>query len=185
MTKPSLTKICLCCNEEKTFDAFHKDKQKSDGLTSHCKDCRKKEAAERWPKYKDKASVVSKEWKKQNKNKVAAHARKNRLKNLDVRKEYDKKRAIELPEYFAYKTAKRRGAKLQRTPAWLSSDDLWIIEEAYSLAKLRTEMTGFKWHVDHVLPLQGKTVSGLHVPENLQVIPAILNLQKSSKYDPA
>ena len=40
----------------------------------------------------------------------------------------------------------------------------------YDIAKLRTKCTGKTWEVDHVLPLRGKSVSGLHVPANLQVI---------------
>ncbi len=81
-------------------------------------------------------------------------------------------------------TVKRRTAKMPRTPAWLTADDLWVIEQAYELAALRTKLFGFSWHVDHVLPLQGKKVSGLHVPNNLQVIPWNDNVSKSNKFLP-
>ena len=79
-------------------------------------------------------------------------------------------------------TVKRRTAKINRTPAWLSFDDHWIIEQAYELAALRTKLFGFAWHVDHIIPLQGKYVSGLHVPVNLQVIPGIDNVRKANTY---
>lgn len=82
-------------------------------------------------------------------------------------------------------TAKRRAALIQRTPKWLTEDDLWMIEQAYELAVLRTQMFSFDWHVDHIIPLQGKSVSGLHVPINLQVIPGKENLSKHVKYTPA
>ena len=78
-------------------------------------------------------------------------------------------------------TAKRRSAKLLRTPRWLTKDHLWMIRQAYYMAKLRTKLFGFKWHVDHVVPLKGVSVSGLHVPWNLQVIPATQNIKKSNK----
>lgn len=98
-------------------------------------------------------------------------------------KQYSKWHLRTKPHQYAAKTAKRRAAKLLRTPKWLTADDLFIIEEAYHLAKLRTEVIGISWHVDHILPLQGKKVSGLHVPNNIQVIPAKQNLQKSNKCD--
>ena len=73
---------------------------------------------------------------------------------------------------------KRQLDKIQRTPAWLTADDLWLIEQFYETAAARTKATGVQWHVDHRLPLRGKTVSGLHVPYNLQVI---LGSENSSK----
>lgn len=79
--------------------------------------------------------------------------------------------------------AKREAAKLQRTPQWLTGEDLWMIEQAYELAALRTSVFGFAWHVDHVLPLQGKKVSGLHTPINLQVIPWVDNLRKGNRLE--
>jgi len=81
--------------------------------------------------------------------------------------------------------AKRRAAKLKRTPAWLTEDDHWMMEQAYELAALRTKFFGFHWHVDHIFPLQGKYVSGLHVPTNLQVVPWLDNVSKANKYLPA
>jgi hypothetical protein len=79
-------------------------------------------------------------------------------------------------------TRKRQTSKLLRTPKWLGSEEYWIIEQAYELAALRTKMFGFAWHVDHVIPLQGKNVSGLHVPQNIQVIPWIDNIRKRNNY---
>ena len=79
--------------------------------------------------------------------------------------------------------AKRRADLLARLPKWLSVDEKWMIGQAYALAKLRSKMTGFDWHVDHVIPLRGKDVSGLHTPYNLQVIPAIENLRKGNRHE--
>ena len=78
--------------------------------------------------------------------------------------------------------AKRRAAKMNRTPKWLTAEDLWVIDEVYELAALRSKITGFKWHVDHIFPLQGENVSGLHVPWNLQVITWKENLSKANKF---
>ena len=84
---------------------------------------------------------------------------------------------------FAANQAKRRSAKLKRTPAWLSADDIWFIQELYDLAQLRTRILGFAWHVDHVIPLQGQLVSGLHTPSNLQVIPGRDNIAKNNAFE--
>jgi 5-methylcytosine-specific restriction endonuclease McrA len=72
----------------------------------------------------------------------------------------------------------RKHAKNQRTPHWLTKDDLWLMREAHALATLRTKMLGYAWEVDHIIPLQGELVSGLHVPTNLQVIPRSQNRAK-------
>lgn len=73
-------------------------------------------------------------------------------------------------------------SKIKRTPPVLTSCDIWMIEEAYELAKMREKMLGGKWEVDHIVPLRGKTVSGLHVPWNLQVIPKSINASKGNKF---
>ena len=80
-------------------------------------------------------------------------------------------------------TRQRQLAKLQRTPAWLTVDDYWLMEQAYELAQLRTRVFGFPWHVDHVLPLRGEHVSGLHVPTNLRVIPGAENSRKGNRVE--
>ena len=76
----------------------------------------------------------------------------------------------------------RKYQKMQRTPSWLTLDDKWFMEEVYHLAQLRTKMLGFEWHVDHIIPIKATNVSGLHVPNNLRVIPAKENLSKNNKF---
>lgn len=79
--------------------------------------------------------------------------------------------------------ANRRASKLQRTPKWVLAEELWLIKEIFDLATLRTKLHGFSWHVDHIIPLQGKLVSGLHTPFNLQVIPWVENITKGNRYE--
>ena len=77
---------------------------------------------------------------------------------------------------------KRYANKKQRTPAWLTLVDFERIENEYRLAALQAKITGTIWHVDHIIPLQGKNVCGLHVPTNLKAIPGMDNLRKSNRY---
>jgi hypothetical protein len=79
--------------------------------------------------------------------------------------------------------ANRRAAKIQRTPAWLTEFDKLKIKCLYQLAAMRNRESDRKWHVDHIIPLQGEFVSGLHVPDNLRVILAIDNLRKNNLYE--
>ena len=80
--------------------------------------------------------------------------------------------------------ARYRSNKLQRTPSWLTEDDHFIIAEIYDLCQQRTKCTGVPHEVDHIIPLQGELVSGLHVPDNLQVLTAYDNHVKSNSYSP-
>ena len=75
-------------------------------------------------------------------------------------------------------SAARRYAEDKATPRWA---DLRAIYEVYLLCQETTRNTGILHHVDHIVPLRGKSVCGLHVAWNLQVIPAADNLKKGNK----
>jgi hypothetical protein len=113
-----------------------------------------------------------------NRRAYAAKPEQYRLYN----KQYRQANAAVLKPKECARTMRRLASKKQRTPAWLTAEDLWMMEQAYELAKQRELLFGFKWDVDHVIPLQGVTVSGLHVPLNLQVIPMSINRSKGAKY---
>lgn len=79
-------------------------------------------------------------------------------------------------------TAKRHAAKMLRMPKWLSTEQKQDIKDLYTMASELEKVFPWKQHVDHVVPLQGKTVSGLHVPWNLQIIPAVWNIAKGNRH---
>jgi hypothetical protein len=72
----------------------------------------------------------------------------------------------------------RKAAVARRTPAWSNLDAVKLV---YLVCEQRTRLTGIAHHVDHFYPLNGKSISGLHVPLNLRVIPATENLRKGAR----
>lgn len=77
------------------------------------------------------------------------------------------------PEKTRAKSALERASRLQRTPLWA---DLELIELFYKSCPEH-------YQVDHIIPLNGKIVSGLHVINNLQYLPRLDNLKKGNKFE--
>ena len=105
-------------------------------------------------------------WGKKNPEKVLVSARKYREKNPGATK-LRPRNTLE----------RKRG----RMPPWLNAGHLAEMEAVYEYcAALRA--CGLDYHVDHIVPSQGKNVSGLHVPWNLQVITREENLRKGNRH---
>ena len=81
--------------------------------------------------------------------------------------------AVYWANYYALKSA--------AIPKWANR---FFIEEIYDLARRRTKITGFPWHVDHIVPIKSHLVCGLHVENNLQVIPMTVNVRKKNRFWP-
>ena len=166
-------KKCNYCHIEKPFTAFYKKATAKDGLFWWCRDCHKE-------KMKANYHVLAndEEYCDAERARIRAFWQNNPDKRLEAGRKYLANNRAKINA----KLKQRYAAKRNRTPKWLTNDDNWIIEQAYELAQLRTQIFGFQWHVDHVVPLHGKLVSGLHVPHNLQVIPAWYNRSKSNRF---
>ncbi len=95
-------------------------------------------------------------------------------RNSNYRKKYPEKQVMHVQ--------KRNALKAQRMPKWLSPQQLAEIAQFYKDSAYLTTYTKTSMHVDHIVPLRGKIVSGLHVPWNLQIIPAIENCSKGNKF---
>jgi hypothetical protein len=121
-------------------------------------------------------------WQNKNPEKKKEANAKYRQKNALKHAEYNKQWFVDNKSKASSYAMKRYATIRNRTPRWLTEDDHWMMEQAYDLAKLRTEIFGFKWHVDHIIPLQGRKVSGFHVPTNLQVIPMSMNCSKGNSF---
>ena len=83
-------------------------------------------------------------------------------------------------KWVAYVVARQKRIK-KATPAWT---DLTAIKQFYIEAQRLTQETGIPHEVDHIIPIKGKLVSGLHVPANLQILTEKENQTKSACYEP-
>jgi len=119
-------------------------------------------------------------WALANPEKKYAIHRKNREKDLENHNARNREWNKNNKPRKAALQAKRKSVILQRTPPW--DPDAHLIVAKYQVAAMLSKASGTPYHVDHIIPLQGKNVSGLHVFSNLRVIPGAENVKKSNKY---
>ena len=142
---------------------------------------------ERYLAKKDENSNRFKIYYDKNKEKICNYQKKYRKKNARLislrRKDYRAQYRIENRGFLAAKNRIRKEQlKLNQTPVWTNLKEINAI---YKQAKRISNIEGRQYHVDHIIPLNGELVSGLHVIENLQIILAKQNLSKGNKYEPA
>lgn len=101
-----------------------------------------------------------------------------RKNNPDKLKSYYDWLITEYPEYLAFNAANRRARLKSATPKWVDFDKIY---EIYQKCAEISSVTGIEYHVDHIIPLQGKNVCGLHVDYNLQILSWEENIKKSNK----
>ena len=137
----------------------------------------------RWAAMSDEEKQKSTEyhslWVRKNREKNRLIARKSYAKKVGGVKRNMNHTTESRAQWFRDKSNQRCGrAKQARFTDEFTS---FVNKEAHELRKLRNKLTGLEWHVDHVLPLRGKDICGLHIWSNLQVIPKIVNLRKGAK----
>ena len=160
-------KTCNKCHIEKPTTEFYKKSTAKDGLFWWCRDCHKAYVKEKYAK-----AYMCPDFAEKERKRVAAY----------FTAHPEKKVAWPTGAKAVANVVRYRTGKAKRTPSWLTPDDFWLMEQAYELAALRTKLFGFKWEVDHEIPLRGKLVSGLHVPDNLRVVPKSVNRDKSNRF---
>lgn len=126
----------------------------------------------------------AKDWYYANKEKKKEYDKKRYAVNKDEMRAYERERR-KLPHRkaaHAEETRRRRMHLKQATPSWITQEDKQLIKDIYTLSAVYNLHSGLKWHVDHILPLRGELVCGLHVPDNLQIILATENIKKHNKH---
>jgi hypothetical protein len=148
--------VCNKCNTEKPLSAFYLH---SNGKPrKQCKEC-----------HYARGSA----WKGCNRESVNTAARECSPEQREARRARSQQWRKENLSYDAFRARTYRARKLQAVPVWANLDEIKTIYEKCP--------KGF--HVDHVIPLKGKTVCGLHVEHNLQYLPALDNIRKRNKYE--
>lgn len=167
------SKRCSDCKEIRPLSQFHKRRASPDGLAYRCVDC-------------VKTALV--QWRADNPGAFKAWSEKN--PRDEYRREWYAKNREGQPERYAAWAranpdkknaliAKRRAAQLNATPPWA---DLNAIQAFYTEAARLTKETGIRHEVDHIVPLQGDQVCGLHHEGNLQILTRSENARKRNKF---
>lgn len=175
-------KTCTRCGEVKPLDAFSRWVRGKDGRRLECRAC----SAERKRAWDDanreRIAAYCRKYREANRERIAA-AREHRLSMQALWREANRDRLRAMQAGYRRENAAavnadcalRRAARLRATPPWLTREQRDEMAAAYHLAR------EFGAHVDHIVPLKGANVCGLHVPWNLRVIPAAENLSKGNR----
>lgn len=159
-------KKCRVCGVDKPVSEFYIYGQSRDGYMHECKPC---------------FQARNREWAKNNPEKRREAARRARQRNPHKARAISREWRRKNMAHDAARAAARRARVKNATPQWANA---FILEEAYALARLRSQATGIKWHVDHIVPLTSDVVCGLHCESNIQVIPGRANFAKGNRYWP-
>ena len=196
-------KKCRECNENKDLAELCKDNNSLHGRKNLCKICHSRREKEWRDNNPEKAKAAKSKWYVKNKDKIKEYS--SKYLKLNAKKVYEKtkKRKSEDPQKYKeihnkanakWKkenpgkwnaiAAKYRASKYRATPDWLNDQHWKEIEELYVLAQdLAWLNNGEVLAVDHIVPLQGENVSGLHVPWNLQLLTKSAKRKKKNKYE--
>jgi hypothetical protein len=167
-------KKCNVCQIDKPAGAFSRRAASHDGLNYTCRAC----SAARARKWRDANPGAFSDWHKENKQRRSEYWREWYERNKEARSVSYAEWARNNKHIVNALVARRNAAKLRATPAWA---DQASIREFYERAAELTKLTGVRHEVDHIYPLQGEFVCGLHCEFNLQILTKTENIRKGNR----
>lgn len=171
---------CSKCNQTKDFAYFKKDKTKKTGYYSSCKACNKKDWKANYANIAEKHRAKNKKYAKENPDKVKAYSAQYYKDNSETINQRAKEWREENRGWAnSLKTISKPRYK-RAMPIWADRD---AINQFYIEAAELTDLTGIQFQVDHIIPIKGKNVCGLHVETNLQVLVWIDNTRKHNSFE--
>ena len=173
-------RVCNKCLKEKPLDLFRKDSRLISGRAARCKSCQSLYTKEYSSKNKEKVLEYNKDYRCKNSETAKKRSADWRKNNPEKYRETKANTYKKHKEKFYARNALRRAQQYSLTPSWA---DKTKILKIYEECKRITLETGIKHHVDHIIPIRGKMVSGFHVEYNLRIIPAKENLKKNNRLD--
>jgi len=177
-------KTCKKCLLELNLSCFSRRKSSQDNLDYYCRNCKSKIDKQYRNNNLQKIKEQKQKYYLENKEKINLAIKENYYKNKEAKLKRIAKWKKDNKDKVNFSCAKRRSAKLNRNIYKDDEYNNFVLEEAYNLSLLRSLKTNVEHHVDHIVPLLGKTVSGLHVADNIQIIPAKINCSKKADYWP-
>jgi hypothetical protein len=177
------TKTCSACGVIKPEDQYDLRSDRPTKRRAYCKDCRRAKVREYDARNRERKATCNREYKKANRQKISDKNKIRYRKKKGTLLAYVKKWRMNNPHKVAEHRLKRQEALQNSQPDWLSQEHLLQIKYIYQQAKDCSVTTGETYEVDHIVPLRGKGVCGLHVPWNLQILPRDLNRSKSNHYE--
>lgn len=170
-------KVCGTCETTKADAEFPKDYRYADfRLASSCKACARQRHA-KW----QKTPAYTQSLARRDPAKLRAAHKRWRDKNVSRERNRSAAWHKSNPDMAAANAGKRRAAVRRACPSWAND---FFIDEAYDIAMRRTQATGVRYVVDHIVPLTSSLVCGLHTEHNLQVIPDAINARKGNRWWP-
>jgi len=174
-------KTCTKCKQNKELSDFGKAKFGKDGVRSICRSCKALQDAEYQSKHQQEIATYGKQYREEKAEQISAQRATHTIKNKEKLAEYQTRWRLANPGKSNARTARRRASRRKAMPKWLTKEHHLEMIAKYDEAVKLTKETGIPHEVDHIIPLQGKTVRGLHVPWNLQIITRHENRKKSRK----